>query len=394
MMRVSMTFARSRRAWRSSIEQLEERSLLSALVGQFVPTVTTLADSVKVLEHSPIDNHPEKAETAQPIALAELPDAVTAAVRDQVPGATIVSADRDAGSGAVQFGVRAELGGIEFDITVSSAGNVLEIERPVTASGLPQSVQDWLSHRFPQATILEAGLVVAGGSVSYQLTIATPAQPTVEALLRVSNSNSLLTPPALNDSTGRADRGFTPRVPPSAANQTNSASDVAITEPQTTPSDERAATHDATVAVRVAADERSNVASLSEAVRAAGVGLNRGESKPTAKPADLASEPTSATWRTAIAGVLTDALPVDMATIERAMREFLDGVGSLAEQAVEDGAAQRWLPTLLTAIVALFGVERLISERQKSDQNFVVAAAGKSSWSWVMKLSTTSAGTR
>ena len=390
MMSVAMTFARSRRAWRSAIEQLEGRALLSAVVGQFVSTMTTTADSVQLLELNPIDRLPD---TAELIAVTELPSAVILAVKAQVPGATIVSAERDAGTGDTQFGVRAKFQGIELTITVSSGGDVLEIERPVAASGLPQSVQDWLSSHFRNASILQAEIVAADGSVSYQLTIATPKQLPVEALLRISNGNSSLTPLALNDSTGRADRGLAPRVQQSVVDRMNSTKDVATTEPRTTSSGGRVATHNSVAAARFAADEQSNAASRSEDVRATGES-NGGESKPTVRPADLVLESTLAARRTVMAGEMADVLPVDMGTIERAMREFLDGVGSLAEQAVGDGAAQRWIPSLLTAIVALFGAERLISERRKSDQNLVFAAAGKSSWSWIMKLSMTSAGTR
>ena len=386
-MSTAMTFARRRRACRSSIEQLEGRALLSVVVGQFAPTVTKVADAVQVVGLDLINTDTE---TAQPIAVDKLPDAVTSAVKTQVPEATIVSAEGDVVSGALQFGVRAEIRGVEFTITLAQDGRVLEIEQPIATSSLPQAVQDWLQVRFPDASILQAELLSNGISTSnqLQLTIAIPSQPTVEAIVLVANGDSSVTPIVLLDSVVQVNRDVELRglQKKSADKQTNSFDAPEGIEPQMT-TDSLRASFAARKEMQFASNSPSSEARHSTDFNAVVVHRGKKELTPTALGTDVTLASTSIVPASVFAGVLADALPVDMETIEFAMREFLDGVGSLANEAVGNGAAQRWIPPLLSTIAGLFCLGRLVRGRTKAEHHFVIAIGGRSSWSWVMKLS-------
>jgi hypothetical protein len=162
--------------------------------------------------------------------------------------------------------------------------------------------------------------------------------------------------------------------------------------PQTAQHDDRPANNAAdptsreTAAINAATDEKHF--DHTDATRLAAVSDTSGT---TAQVMSFSStNATSATKLPLMSRLLTDVLSQDLATIERGLQEFLDGVNSLTDTTGEDSAARRWLPTLLTAAVAVYGAQQLISERRKSTRNSVLAAASQSSWSWVLNLSTSS----
>ena len=381
---MSMTFAKRRRARCTSIEWLESRALLSAVVGELTALQTKASDSLQVLE---LNRDDILSEAAQPTVFSSLPEAVKSAVWARLPGATILSAEQDEANGTVHFGVTAKRYAEELTITLSSDGSVLEIERLIATSSLPRAVQGWLSDRFPDSTILQAESMTSGRSETsqFQLTITTPSQPNVEALLLVMNSDSVMAPPVQNASAVRLHHNIeTARVPQTVDPGTNIATDTMIKETQIAADRECASECLAESSAGFRSDGNSSEWSVLNGSRGSYLHRQKTES---AEPNGIVLASMSTERRGAIAGVLTDDLPVDMETIEQAMREFLGSVGSLANKTVANGAAHRWIPSLVTTISALFCLERLVRDRKQAERSLAVFAGAKSSWSWVMKVS-------
>ena len=79
------------------------------------------------------------------------------------------------------------------------------------------------------------------------------------------------------------------------------------------------------------------------------------------------------------------------AQIELAMQQFLADVDSLLPESPTSAAVLRWTPPLALGVTVLYGIERLIVARFRAKRNPVlVAGAGRSTWSWVLNLSSES----
>ena len=85
---------------------------------------------------------------------------------------------------------------------------------------------------------------------------------------------------------------------------------------------------------------------------------------------------------------LADVLPLDMAMIERALQQFLEDVDVLKQDSPAAAEVLRWTPPLAAAVLLMFGIERVASERRRAKRNPVLAtASSRSTWSWVLNLS-------
>lgn len=371
-MRAFNSFVRQRRRARGGVEVLEERALLTTFVGP------AAIEQVQVLEWKAIAA--DSVETAEAIAISDLPAAVLTAVNARLPQATILAAETDTADGSLRFGVRAEFQGAELIVTLSPQGDVLEVAQAVAIADLPAALNDWLAHQFPGVEIRHVERVTVDGAVSYELVIASSQQTPVEATVRLaepSSSPRLSIPPAASGrAVATALTADSPAVVPAES----------ASEPSSIQHDGDDVHRAVVPAAPVAANRTDNVSDPDSApIRAP---LATAQSPRPARPAETASiESLFASRLPLVERLLSEVLPVDFATIERALQEFLDGVDSLADPLAEAGPVHRWLP-LLTAAAALFGIERVLSDRRKTDQDVVLATASRSSWTWVLKLST------
>ncbi len=63
------------------------------------------------------------------VAIADLPDAVRAAAARAVPGIVLEEAEREFENGRWIYSVEGEAGGTEWDLEITPAGKVLEVEQ-------------------------------------------------------------------------------------------------------------------------------------------------------------------------------------------------------------------------------------------------------------------------
>lgn len=370
LMRTFNRFLRQRRPTWTTVEALEERAMLTSLTG------TAATEQVQVLEWDAAA--PDDAETTEAIAVSELPPVVIAAVNARLPRATILAAETDMADGLRQFGVRTEFRGAELVVTLTPDGEVLEIEQAVAVADLPSVLSDWLATQFPGAEILQAERVTADGSVSYELMIASIEQTTLEATVRLAGANSSLNVP-LSDNDQQGELASSVVFESVMAEPTES-----VRETFVIPSDR---TESADSNVPVATVNRANDASGADRDP---IRTNLPTSQSPLRAQNLTSdESLSASRLPLMEHVLNEVLPVDFSTLERALQDFLAGVDSLTDPLAEGGPVRRWLPFVVAA-AAMLGIERVISDRRKRDQDVALATVGRSSWTWVLKLSTVS----
>ncbi len=402
-----------RRHPRFATEALEARCLLSAFVSEFpLPSPTTgdavssavdarardqsaersVSDGVQVLE---LDSANNDSDAGHKIGVIELPEAVVLAVNSRLPGATIEAAETDVENGAPLFEVHVEFHGINLDVVFSPDGEVLAIKQPLAATALPHSLRNWMASNFSRASDFEAERVVANDLVSYELWIATPKRRTFDAMLRLADGHSPRLLPTSDAIIGRD--AEQPYAAEQVTTRTSSARAISLASvspkgPQTAQYDNLPANNAAdkrsrdAAAINAAEDQKHSDHTI--ATRLAAVSDTSGTAAQVTSFS--LTNATSATRLSLMARVLTDVLPQDLATIERGLREFLNGVNSLTDMTGEDSATRGWLPTLLTAAAALYGAAQFISERRKSTQDSDLGAAGQSSWTWVLNLSTSS----
>ena len=363
-----------RRRW--SAEPLEGRALLSALVAGYS------ADRVDVLELQPSGN-----DLSHNIASHELPSQVERELQAHFPGATLESAQLDPTSES-PYDVHVNWRGLNLEVALSSAGQVLEIDQPVPFAELPPAMREWFAQQFPNAAIRDVVRVTDGTAVSYSVEFVSLNQKTLEVTLRIPDAaggavqNSAATP--ATPATQVSDRG-----PASAAVSTTSAT---RTETESTPPrelaarlpnrDARAEDSVASVAVRLSAATLTD--SLARSARAATASATAQETVRTISSAGPL-----------MAQALVDVLPLDMAQIERAMRQFLDDVDALLPEAPTGADVLRWTPSLAVAAMTIYGLERIVAERNRAQRLPLLAAgSSRSSWSWVLNLSSWSRSVR
>jgi len=169
-------------------EPLEGRWFLSASS----PTLAALSASVSVIDLKPVEEDHSDVE----IARADLPQHVARAFDQRYPSAAFLEAVYSADEDGPEFEISAALNGRIVDVTILPDGQITQTDERLTSGELPPAVLQWIRQNFPGAEIDEATLVRGADGESYELNIAPPDQPGVEATLRVQDQGASETLPA------------------------------------------------------------------------------------------------------------------------------------------------------------------------------------------------------
>lgn len=79
-------------------------------------------------EGSPNTRHDEDGDDEEDVALDQIPAAVRAAALARLPGLVLVSAEKETEDGVLVYGIAGTLNGKSYEVEVSAAGAVLEVE--------------------------------------------------------------------------------------------------------------------------------------------------------------------------------------------------------------------------------------------------------------------------
>jgi hypothetical protein len=143
--------------------------------------VRLLTHAVEVVE---LDTAPEDADGDVPVV--NLPVHILAAVHVRFPGAELVEAERSTEGGTPVYNVTALFNGDAIELMLTTGGNLVESAQTITLDELPPALLAWVRQNLPGAVIGEAERVTAAGEVTYELLLATPGEGRVEATLRFS----------------------------------------------------------------------------------------------------------------------------------------------------------------------------------------------------------------
>jgi uncharacterized membrane protein YkoI len=107
------------------------------------------------------------------VPLDKLPKAVVDAVKAKFPGAKLLEASKETENGATTYEVTVDHKGQEFDISLTPAGKIVEVEREIEIADLPKAVVEALKKKYPKCKLDEAEEIVADGKTLFEVTIET-----------------------------------------------------------------------------------------------------------------------------------------------------------------------------------------------------------------------------
>lgn len=98
-----------------------------------------------------------------------LPTVVAAAFRAAYPNATILHVSREPQDGKIVYEIESRDGAMRRDLLYSPAGQVIEIEEMIPADSVPAAVRAGLVRDLPGATLVGAEKVMRGEVVLYEV---------------------------------------------------------------------------------------------------------------------------------------------------------------------------------------------------------------------------------
>lgn len=119
------------------------------------------------------------------VPLDKVPKAVLEAVRARFPGAELAGAEKEVEGGKTLFEVNLKHKGQAMDVTLTEAGQIVEIEKEIAARDMPKAVAAALEARYPKATyrIVEEIFKVANKEeklVYFEILLVTADKKTLE----------------------------------------------------------------------------------------------------------------------------------------------------------------------------------------------------------------------
>lgn len=98
-----------------------------------------------------------------------LPTVVATAFRASYPNATILHVSREPQDGKIVYEIESRDGSMRRDLLYSPAGQVIEIEEMMPADSVPAAVRAGLERDLPGATLVGAERVMRGEVVTYEV---------------------------------------------------------------------------------------------------------------------------------------------------------------------------------------------------------------------------------
>lgn len=104
------------------------------------------AVAISLLTVSPLTRADE-----EKVPLDKLPEAVVKAVKARFPDAKLVSAEKETEDGKTVYEVALTNKDQKIEVTVTTEGEVIEIEKQIAAKDLPEKVAQALQDKYPKA---------------------------------------------------------------------------------------------------------------------------------------------------------------------------------------------------------------------------------------------------
>jgi uncharacterized membrane protein YkoI len=89
------------------------------------------------------------------IPLDKVPAVIMASVNERFPSAKLTSAEKENENGKVVFDIELKHDGRKYEMDIEADGTIIEIEKEIAAKDLPEAVTAAVANKYPQATIQE-----------------------------------------------------------------------------------------------------------------------------------------------------------------------------------------------------------------------------------------------
>ncbi len=109
---------------------------------------------------------------AAPSFAGTCPATITDAVTKAYPTGKITKCVAEKEDGVDQFEARVTVGATMLELDISTAGVITQIEQPIAVAELPAAVTKAFAAKYPKAKITRAEQMTAGTKVSYELAFA------------------------------------------------------------------------------------------------------------------------------------------------------------------------------------------------------------------------------
>jgi len=111
---------------------------------------------------------------------AKLPAPILTAFRTSYPNATIKGAAKETEDGKTVWEVESIDNGLTRDLIYNPDGTVVEIEEETAMANVPAAVTDAIKVKYPKATITKAEKMTVGQTITYELTLKGAAVASIE----------------------------------------------------------------------------------------------------------------------------------------------------------------------------------------------------------------------
>lgn len=115
------------------------------------------------------DEEDDAEETEEPVAVKDLPEAVTKTIQARFKGARIRSATKGTEGGKQMYEVLFTQGKMEMEAEVDAEGIISEVTEELSARDLPREVQTTLRKTYPRAKVKEAERIMEDGKTIYEV---------------------------------------------------------------------------------------------------------------------------------------------------------------------------------------------------------------------------------
>jgi uncharacterized membrane protein YkoI len=117
------------------------------------------------------------------IPLDKVPKVVLDAVKAKFPGAELTEAAKEEDKGKVEYEVTIKYKEHKIDVILTPEGKIIAVEKTIAIKDLPRAVTAAVTEKYPKATIKLAEEITKDNKVTYEVHLVTAQNQTLEVVL-------------------------------------------------------------------------------------------------------------------------------------------------------------------------------------------------------------------
>ena len=144
-------------------------------------------------------SHSQEQGKAEKLTSENIPPKIMAAINGRFPGAQVTSAERENEDGKIVYDIELKHSGRKYEMDIHDDGTIIEIEKEMDASKLPEAAAKTLADKYPGSSIKEVMEVnkVSGTKETpdhYEVVIETAQKKSQEVILSLDGKSSKAEP--------------------------------------------------------------------------------------------------------------------------------------------------------------------------------------------------------